>query len=254
MSTWKIACGAAVVSLLLTPAARADEFTKLTLLTFSGPVDLAGISLPAGTYRFSLADPETGRRVVKVASKDGTKTYGMFLSMSNQRVTPTRQPVILFKEAAAGAPPAVKVWFYPGESYGYEFAYPHDQAMKIAKATHEPVLSYTETATSSSSEESRMASMRGAEVARIDENGRPVSSDETLKESSSARAPSPGTSPSRVQTPVATSGSATAAPAPVSRLARKELPRTGSDLPLMALLASLSLAGGFGLRLARRTL
>jgi len=152
MSTWKIACGAAMLSLLLAPAARADEFTKLTLLTFSGPVDLPGISLPAGTYRFSLADPETGRRVVKVASKDGTKTYGMFLSMSNQRVTPTKQPVILFKEAAAGAPPAVKVWFYPGESYGYEFAYPHDQAMRIARATHEPVLSYTETSTSSSTD------------------------------------------------------------------------------------------------------
>src|SRR5262252_3455798 len=161
MSTLKVACGVAMLSLLLAPAARADEFTKLTLMTFSGPVDLPGISLPAGTYRFSLADPQTGRRVVKVTSQDGTKVYGLFLSMSNQRVTPTKQPVILFKEAAAGAPPAVKVWFYPGESYGYEFAYPHDQAMKIAKATHEPVLSYTETAASSASDESRMASMRG---------------------------------------------------------------------------------------------
>jgi hypothetical protein len=255
MSTWKIACGTAMLSLLLAPAARADEFTKLTLLTFSGPVDLPGISLPAGTYRFSLADPETGRRVVKVTSKDGTKTYGMFLSMSNERVTPTRQPVILFKEAAAGAPPAVKVWFYPGESYGYEFAYPHDQAVKIARATHEPVLSYTERATpSSATDESRVASMRGAEVARIDENGKPVSSDERLKDSSTARAPARAASSSRNEAPVATTGSATAAPAQVTRLARKELPRTGSELPMMALLASLSLAGGFGLRLVRKTL
>jgi LPXTG-motif cell wall-anchored protein len=34
---------------------------------------------------------------------------------------------------------------------------------------------------------------------------------------------------------------------------RKHLPRTGSELPLLALLSGLSLAGGFGIQLARRT-
>src|SRR5712691_1433654 len=62
MGKWKIACGAALLSLGLAPSAHADEFTKLTLLTFSGPVEVPGISLPAGTYRFQLADPTTGRR------------------------------------------------------------------------------------------------------------------------------------------------------------------------------------------------
>jgi hypothetical protein len=207
--------------------------------------------LPAGTYRFSLADPASGRRVVKVANKDGTKTYGMFLSIPNQRSTPTTQPVIMFNEAAAGAPPAVKVWFYPGESYGYEFAYPHDQAMKIAKATHQPVLSYDDHSAASTTDEGRVASMRGAEVARIDENGKPVSSDEALKESSEARTPTHVADSSRNQTAVGTAGSAAAAPAPAARPARTHLPRTGSELPLMMLLASLSLMIGLGLRLAR---
>src|SRR6185436_10649376 len=107
------------------------------------PVDLPGMTLPAGTYRFSLADPESGRRVVKVADKDGTKTFGMFISMPNQRMTPSDKPVVMFKESPAGAPAAVQAWFYPGETYGYEFAYPHDQALKIAKATHQPVLAYS---------------------------------------------------------------------------------------------------------------
>src|SRR5260221_7665011 len=80
---------------------------------------------------------------------------------------PTDKPVVMFKEAPAGAPPAVQVWFYPGESYGYEFAYPHEQALKIARATHQTVLAQT-----------------GSEIARLDENDRPVSSDEALKESS----------------------------------------------------------------------
>ena len=180
MSKWKIACGAAILAAGWAPAAHADEFTKLTLLTFSGPVDVPGITLPAGTYRFSLADPESGRRVVKISDKDGTRSYGMFLSIPNQRMTPADKPVVMFKEAAPGAPPAVQVWFYPGETYGYEFAYPHDQALKIAKAAHQPVLAYSDHSNASASDDDRMASMKTGEVARIDENDKPVSSDAAL--------------------------------------------------------------------------
>ena len=249
MGKWKVACGAVLLSLGLAPSARADEFTKLTLLTFSGPVEVPGISLPAGTYRFQLADPTTGRRVVKVSDKDGTKTYGMFISMPNQRMTPSSTPVVMFKETAAGAPPAIQVWFYPGETYGYEFAYPHDQALKIAKANHQPVLAYSDRTTASSTDEERMTSMKRTEVARIDEHDRPVSSDEALKESSERRTPvatPPATSataaPARTNAPVATSGSA----------ARRHLPRTASQLPLLALLSALSLAGAAGIRVQRR--
>jgi hypothetical protein len=283
MSKCKIISSAAILALALAPVVRADEFTKLTLLTFSGPVDVPGITLPAGTYRFSLADPESGRRVVKVADKEGTKTYGMFLSVPNERMTPTAKPVVMFKETAAGAPPAIQVWFYPGESYGYEFAYPHDQALKIAKATHQPVLSYNDHSTASSTDEDRMASMKSAEVARIDENDKPASTDEKLKESSQARTPaatpaatasttaSPtatttaprkaATTASRTgvsaqsQTAVGTTGSTSAAPPePAPRPARTQLPRTASELPLLALIAGMALAIGVGLRLARTTL
>src|SRR4051812_26960448 len=187
MRTWKIALGAAVLAAGLAPSAHADEFTKLTLLTFSGPVDVPGITLPAGSYRFELADPTTSRRVIRVADKDGTKSYGMFLSMSNQRMEPADKPVVMFQEAAAGAPQAGKGWFYPRETYGYEFVYPHDQALKIAKATHGSVLAMKDDSTASTTEDERMTSMKGAEVTRIDENDRPVSTDAELKESSSPR-------------------------------------------------------------------
>jgi hypothetical protein len=250
MSKWKIAYGAALLAVSLASPARADEFTKLTLLTFSGPVEVPGITLPAGTYRFQLADPTTGRRVVKVSDKDGTKTYGMFITMSNQRMTPSKTPVVMFKETAAGAPPAVQVWFYPGETYGYEFAYPHDQALRIAKANHQPVLAYADRTSASSTDDQRMTSMKSADVARIDENDRPISSDEALKESSERRPPvamppATTTAPAQTNAPVATSGSA-------PRLARRHLPRTASSLPLLALLSGLSLAGAFGIRVQRQ--
>src|SRR3954471_17096595 len=216
MRTWKLAFSTAVLVAGLAPGATADEFTKLTLLTFSGPVDVPGITLPAGTYRFSLADPESGRRVVKVADKDGSKTYGMFLSIPNERMKPADKPVVMFRETAAGAPPAVQAWFYPGETYGYEFAYPHDQALKIAKATHQSVLAYNDDSKSSASDSDRMASMTKSEVSRIDENDRPVSNDEALKESSERRTPVATTAPAAASTApapaaVGTSGSSSAA-------------------------------------------
>ena len=76
MSKWTNMCSAAIFAAGLATVAHADDFTKLSLLTFSGPVDVPGITLPAGTYRFELADPSTGRRVVKVADKDGKKSMG----------------------------------------------------------------------------------------------------------------------------------------------------------------------------------
>ena len=262
MSKWKIACSVAIFAAAVAAPAHADDFTKLSLLTFSGPVDVPGMTLAAGTYRFELADPTTGRRVVKVADKDGKKTYGMFTSIPNQRMTPSDKPVVMFKEAVAGAPPAVQAWFYPGETFGYEFAYPHNQALKIAKATHQPVLSYTDHANASVSDSDRMASMTNAQVARIDENDKPVSSDEALKDSTAARTPVETAAPqtARVQSPprgatpgpddatIGTSGARAAAPR------RRHLPRTGSELPLLGLISSLSLAGGVGVRLARKTL
>src|SRR5829696_3591422 len=109
MRRLRITCSAAVLALGLATAAHADEWNKLTLLTFSGPVDMPGVTLPAGTYRFELADPSSGRRVIKVADKDNTKSYGIFLSVANQRMEPADKPIVMFQEAPAGAPQAVKM-------------------------------------------------------------------------------------------------------------------------------------------------
>jgi len=173
-----------MLAVSLAGTARADEWNKLTYLTFSGPVQLPGVTLPAGTYRFELADPDTSRRIIRVSDKDGSKSYGMFLSISDRKLEPADNPVVMFKETPSGVPQAVQAWFYPGETYGYEFAYPHDQALKIAKATHGSVLAVKDTPQASTDDE-RMASMKSAEVGHIDENDRPVSTDEQLKDSSS---------------------------------------------------------------------
>jgi len=84
--------------------------------------------------------------------------------------------VVLFNETEAGTPAAVRAWFYPGETIGYEMVYPKNQAVKIAKATHGRVLA-TESDTQSAGGD-RVRAIHGAKVGRVDENGN-FSSDET---------------------------------------------------------------------------
>jgi len=47
-------------------SARADEWSQLTKLTFSEPVEIPGRTLPAGTYWFVLADSDSDRNIVQV--------------------------------------------------------------------------------------------------------------------------------------------------------------------------------------------
>jgi hypothetical protein len=149
--------------------AQDPEARKVTYLTFSGPVELPGFGLPAGTYRFSLADPDSTRRVIEVATQDGSKTYGLILTIPDQRLEKHDDPVVLFRETPTGTPAAVRAWFYPGESTGYELVYPRKQAMALAKTTHERVLSSD--ASSEGSRDERVHAMHGARVGRVDENG-----------------------------------------------------------------------------------
>jgi hypothetical protein len=155
----KLMVVAGLAALCLQVPASADENNKLTYLTFSKPTRLPGITLPAGRYRFELADPVESRRVIKVASEDGKQQIGLLLSIPDQLPEPAKDPVVLFSETPQGQPEVIKAWVYPGESTGYEFVYPHDEALTIARQRHTSVLSQS-----------------GDKIERINERGEPASS------------------------------------------------------------------------------
>jgi hypothetical protein len=109
-----------------TRPASADESDKLMILTFSGPVEVPGKVLPAGTYEFKLADPNGDRNVVQILSEDGSKVYATMLTIPDERQTATDEPVVTFEERAAGSPEAIHDVFYPYETTGMEFQYSTD--------------------------------------------------------------------------------------------------------------------------------
>src|SRR4026208_1939575 len=158
MRLWKAVCCAAAMLVAIAPGVRADDWNKKTFLTFSGPVQVPGATLPAGTYTFKLADLTGNRHVVQVFDKDEKKIYTTLMAIPNQRLEPSDKPVVLFTETPAGSPQAIKVWYYPGETIGNEFVYPRKQAIAIAKATHTTVLSTSDEATTSTEQ------MKNAEI------------------------------------------------------------------------------------------
>ena len=137
---FSLACAVAVFVCLMAAPATAQPLDKRTVFTFSGPITLPGVTLPAGQYLFRLADPNSRSRVVQVLNADGTQPYGLFFTLSAERFEPASTPEVRFMETASGTPAAIKTWWYPGERTGYEFIYPKEQARRLATAASQPVL------------------------------------------------------------------------------------------------------------------
>ena len=268
-----IGCAAAL-TVVFAAGARADVWNKKTILTFSGPVQIPGATLPAGSYVFKLADIPGNRHVVQVFDKAEKKIYTTMLAIPNQRLVPSDKPVVLFSERATGSPQAIKVWYYPGETIGNEFVYPKSQAIKIAKETHQSVLAMNDDTNATSTASEIPTSMTSAELGRFDENGTWQSEDKKVAvsgapaaQTTTASAPTTAAQPAPAAETrsAASTNSGQSAPAPRSTTAanqrnasatgtsgaqptRKQLPRTGSELALFELISGFSLAAGLTLR------
>jgi len=120
---------ASVLVVLVGAASGANAFTsdKRTYFTFSQPVALPGVTLPAGTYMFRLADDTTTRKVIQVANKQGTQSFALLHTMPVYRPDAPRDPEVRFMETAAGAPMAVRAWWQEGERTGYGFIYSKEE-------------------------------------------------------------------------------------------------------------------------------
>ena len=119
--------------------ARADEWNKQTVLTFSQPVEIPGRVLAAGTYMFKLVEVLSDRHVVQIFTADGSQLIATVATIPDYRLRATEETVIRFREMPAGTPEAIRAWFYPGNNIGQEFVYPKRRAIELAKVSNAPV-------------------------------------------------------------------------------------------------------------------
>ena len=164
---------------------RADAHDKLTIFTFSQPVELPGVALPAGTYVFKLADTSGDRNIVQVFDKSQTHLLATFVAIPDYRPQPSDKSVVRFSETTAGGPPALKEWFYPGDTYGQEFVYPKSRAVELAKASHQPVPSMpsnlaSNITASKATGDSSATAMKNSSIKAEQPNGDEVEVDEVF--------------------------------------------------------------------------
>ena len=127
---------AAALALCVTGSASAQGMVpdQRTFFTFSAPVQLPGVTLPAGKYTFRLADSMANRHIVQVFNADGTKIITTLFAVAAERNSVPENAEIQFLESPANAPTAIDVWWYPGTKTGHEFIYPKDSSTRYAKA------------------------------------------------------------------------------------------------------------------------
>jgi hypothetical protein len=120
-----IAIAAIAALYMLSPVtARAENWTERTTLTFNQPVEIPNLVLPAGTYVFKRIG---GANVVQISHADDTHVLATLITVSDIRDEPSEDTVVTFAERSSGAPKAIKEWFYPGDTVGYEFLYRDQQ-------------------------------------------------------------------------------------------------------------------------------
>ncbi len=228
-------CGIALMCAVFVPGARADDWDRKTVITFSNPVEIPGVhltgygTLPAGTYVFKILDSQSDRHIVQIFNKDETTVYATILAIPNYRLKATDKTVITFSERPAGEPEALRAWFYPGRNWGEEFVYPKAKAIALAKAAHTPVL-FTE-------------------VELPLEVAEPIKTADAPVVLELKRAPIMAIQPTGEQVQLAQV--VTPPPAAEPQVTR-ELPATSSRLPSIALFGLMALCTAFALRLAQK--
>lgn len=260
-----------------TASAQDSNVDQRTFLTFSGPVQMPGVTLPAGKYVFKLA-PTSLHNVMQVFDGEEKHIIGQWFFVPANRTNEAQsradgKPVVMFREMPEGMTPAIHFFFYPSDLTGKEFIYPKDQAVKIAAATHEAVLATdSEIGTGEAhvfrvepdSAEAQVGASASASTATTPEATGTTGSTASLNSqadtnnSPASGPPSYSTAQNNnentnvVQQPQATgtSGAYDQNPAPRQQASR-ELPKTASPLPVVGLFGLLSLLTGCGFRLAR---
>jgi hypothetical protein len=214
-------------SLLVGSSVNAQStFLRKTHVTFNGAVQIPGRVLPAGEYTFQLdVLPSNETSIVEIRDKDGIKVLATLLTIPDYRLKPTGDTVMLFRERAADEPQALRAWFYPGENFGHEFAYPRKQAAVLAAANQVNVPAVPDNTAD--------ASLNSAQVTSTT----PAGSDEQVA-TTAAPAPTEAQTQPTTQTPTPSNDNNLVA-------SNTPLPKTASPVYLIGLVGAVCFALGF---------
>ena len=223
---WLSMAVAGVLACLPAPAsAQATISNQPVYFTFANPVALPGVTLQPGQYEFRMTTNKGDREIIQVYNKSSNKAVATLMAipahLTNAQPVPEK-PEVRFYEAPANQTPAVQSWWYPGIHDGHEFVYPRSQAQALAKVNPQGVPTTTGASADSGSITRAMPTDESASVSP------PAPAASVNAENN---APAPAAQPSR---------------------ARRALPQTATELPLVAACGLMSLVTGLAFMLRRK--
>jgi hypothetical protein len=113
---------------------HADESRETVKFTFSGPVEIPGHALQAGTYIFETLDSEDLPDIIQIYNADHTALIATLQTIPVWRGQPSGDPAITLAQQDDGRPAALVDWFYGDRLTGHMFLYSKQQENKLAQA------------------------------------------------------------------------------------------------------------------------
>ena len=102
-----------ITSLWLPLAARADEFNRKTIFTFSAPVEIPGKVLPAGPTFSNFSIPTPIGILFQGLTEEEKEFVTTLLAVSDYRMTTPEKTLVMFEERPSDSPEALKAWSLP---------------------------------------------------------------------------------------------------------------------------------------------
>jgi len=248
--------------LMLSGTASAQLTNYSTVVTFDRPIEVPGSTpqvLPAGTYMFKVVDSKVNRNIVQISNKDDTHVYTTILAIPTHRDEESDKTVMMFDERPAGQPPALRAWYYPFEKSGQEFVYPKEKAAELARASNSTVpfsdSSVEVPAVAGSSRPINVSTAPPTPIMAVTAGGATVQpaypqNNNAAAPASSSQGNNSAGSNSNSNSSSSSSGQSNNANASrgQSTVQTASLPRTGSEMPLLALIGSCSLFAGLSIK------
>jgi hypothetical protein len=237
---------AGCIGFTLLPNLQADTWNKKTNLIVNEPIQVPSCCTPdhtvilqPGEYVIALVDSVADRHIVRIFDKDEKNVITTILAIPNYRLQPTGKTVFGYWEVPAGQPRALRAWFYPGDNFGQEFAYPKQTAMQIAAFVKTPVPAIAV-------ETVAVEDLKTAPLVVVDASGQTTELAQTVPAPATqpepATQPAPAAQPAPEAAPVVATQTADRAVEPATPAPVQTLPHTASFLPLLGLAGLVSLA------------
>ena len=230
----------ATFALLISIPAAFAQTPEYSTLPVNEPLLVGSTVLQPGVYLIRVLPSPTGREKIQVTSQDMQKVFATVLTVPHQ-LKPgeeIKNTTFIYYPASEGMPAALRTWYAPhadASDGGHDIVFEQSRATMLARANHSSVVAY----------QGEQADLSTAPLSV-------VTPEATVETYTMPTPPAPVETPTMISSTSSTTTETTERePVQTAETQPMNMPRTASDLPLLALLGLASVGAAAALRFSR---